>query len=305
VVFDRRGEPARRRAWRRARGGQADPRREPRELLGSPVRRRRAALAPCHAVHAGARPGGGILLCARPRPRGRPPPLGTCRAPQAMPSRRRALPGGAQDGRAACAVRRAGQLLPCARPARRRCGQHGRHGQLQGRRRDCPRKPRDRAAGTARRAGRGAGMAAAAGRAMPTSGVPGGSGGTARALRQHEWGGPARTAASLPATAIYSHTCRRADARGIQKFIREYIRDIRISTMSLEEVAELQREADEANTIVIPGDNGEPEIRMMSLYTTLGTKDSDFGDREDMWGPGLEDGSGEGARPGGKGDRNG
>jgi len=80
----------------------------------------------------------------------------------------------------------------------------------------------------------------------------------------------------------------------IRKFIQEYIRDIRISTMSLDEIGELQREADEANTIVIPGAPGEPGIRLRSLYSTLGTKDTDFGTKEDLWGPGLEDEKGAG-----------
>ncbi|MDD9812853.1 MAG: hypothetical protein OXU37_01065 [Thaumarchaeota archaeon] len=63
----------------------------------------------------------------------------------------------------------------------------------------------------------------------------------------------------------------------IRKFIQEYIRDIRISTMSLAEIGELQREADEANTVIVPGTNpGDPEIRLVSLYSTLGTKDSDI-----------------------------
>jgi len=81
---------------------------------------------------------------------------------------------------------------------------------------------------------------------------------------------------------------------GIRKFIREYIRDIRISNMSLEEIKELQREADEANTIVIPGAPGEPGIRLMSTYSTLGAKDSDFGSKEDIWGPGLDGETGAG-----------
>ena len=99
----------------------------------------------------------------------------------------------------------------------------------------------------------------------------------------------------------------------IRKFIQEYIRDIRISTMSLDEIGELQREADEANTIVIPGAPGEPGIRLRSLYSTLGTKDTDFGTKEDLWGPGLEDEKGAGLEDekgagrtcaGGNGDKN-
>lgn len=77
---------------------------------------------------------------------------------------------------------------------------------------------------------------------------------------------------------LYTHAPGGAPMLGrIRKFIQEYIRDIRISTMSLAEIGELQREADEANTVIVPGTNpGDPEIRLVSLYSTLGTKDSDI-----------------------------
>lgn len=82
---------------------------------------------------------------------------------------------------------------------------------------------------------------------------------------------------------------------GIREFIREYIRDLRLCHMSDEELDEIQREADEANTCVIPGPPGEPGFRLVSVYSELGARDTDFGSKEDLWGPPFDDEKADGA----------